>query len=1238
MNSNRKTKSTFTDKKEQKLVRYFNSKLSKDNNRIKPKKIFPNKEKKPKVDIISPPKHISQNPNKTSTKLITPNETNSKIIKKIIPKNNFKLKEISENQHSKKKDENFISTSSITKNKFLLEEKNINNTIINNIENNSNIHIGSNNKITIIKNIFSRGNKPLWKNKNQNKKIMVPDIKMRIIKLKNKNNYTISGNAKKSKKIYKGVRNTSRKKMINRQSLSTYNSIDNLNNENNYFLTSNNKNIIHCNTISNNLKLSSNIKNYKNKLCISLENSKKKFYMNLSHSNFLNTCPSLTNCKSDVKHKIKNIKTIKTLSINADHKYKKIYHNIKRKKFQKKINLIRCLNKLASPKLILKNKISSTIGNNYANYIQEKDNENNEKSINNNESISKGTIDNLKSKKNCGNNFYEKIKKINLKSVRSKSINVNLIKNAKHKKYNSDINNNNNSSLMNVRLNNKIYQLNLKNIELSENKHLKNKISPSIRNNNNNKSNQNYYETIHKLINPPLKSLNSINNPDEKNKKNSSDLKDKIKIINEFYKSKDSLIEKNNNKLIENIPIKKYNTNLNNNETKKDNFEEKNNLNNNMEIEEDQIFNNINQNSLTMYSIYILSKYNKSYDKIGLSQIYLYDNKNVIIPVLYSNSKCDSDSSSLFYSVAKPVKISNKQTKYSTIKKQNHPFICEFKQNLYINFFVKNIQSNNIHHIKIINYYNRKQKISASKDIKIYQGNLLLYEGILSVDKPNIINFTKKVIEKEKNEVKYIDKNINSTLSTTSRKHFSFINSNNSNTNIKKKLNSPENNYNSPKANKSNKNENIRKCLFGQNKSQNKLISNKIMQNKNITKEQNYVKFEDICIVIVSNYGHKEYVGLTGIEFIDNKGKIINIEKAKTIGALPKDLYTIYNDEKEKRIFENIFNGDNNTNDMNSMWVTKLMQNDKKNNSLISYSYIELSFYDKICLSKIKIYNYNDKSNLDICARELKIFFDSKYYGTIVLRQGVGEKIFGSIGKDTSESKNNEDYSQEITFPLKNIELDDEYIYKQISKNKFSSLIFKQNYETPYLPCGHIIKFQLNNNYSYPRNKYFFGAYEDLFIKYKVIGLDNIEIYNENGINVLNTNNNYKIISNCEILNDELKNNNKILLNGTQNENGNNCLFYIFENPIFLSYIKFFPLRIKDNVYSENTVKNFKIFCDNLIIFEGVMNKNKPSIVYFSSDIQFVNTNIDDNCFIQYSKNRTIKEEKNSIYISLTLN
>ena len=1230
MISNKKLKSTFSDKRDQKVIRYFNSKLSKDNNLSKSKKYLVNKDKKLKEDIASQSKNlnIKQNKNKTSTKFITQNET----LKKISFKNNNKSKnkEIIDKQLSKKIDDNFISISSISKNNLIVEDKN-SNTIINKIEKNSNIQLGSNNKITIIKNIFTRGNKPLSKNKSGQ------GIKMKIIKIKNRNNYTISDNDKKlrTKKINDGERNKFNKKFF-KQSLSTYNSIDNIKKENKYCMTSNNRNIVHFNTISNNLQLSSKIETFKNKLSISLENSKKKIYMNLSHSNFINTLPSLNNCNSDIKLKVKNIKTIKTLSINADNKYKKIYHNIKRKKFQKKINLIRCLNKMVSPRLILKNKFSSTITNNNKNNNQEKDNE---KYINNIEAKNKRIIDNSKKKKN---NFYEKIKKINLKSVRSNSINVNLNKNTKHKIYNSDINNNNNnnnnSSLMNVRLNNKLYQLKLKNIELSEIKNFKNNRSPSFRNNNiiNNKingnkihNNKNYYESIHKYINIPIQ--------DDKNKNNSSNLRDKIKIFNEFKKNKDSLSVKNNSKLIKNLPIKKFKTNLKRLDIKNENNEGKNNL----EIKEEQIYNNINQNSLTMYSIYILSKYYESFDKIGLSQIFLYDNKNLIIPVLYSNSNSDIDSSNFFFNTSQSIKLNNKQIKYPNIKNQNTPFICEFKQNLYINFFVKNIQSHNINHIKIINYFNKKQKISPSKDIKIYQGNFLLYEGILNIDKPNIIFFDTKNLEKEKNDTKYIDKNIYSTLSTTSRKHFSFINSNNSNLETKLRLNNPENNYNSHESNKSTKNKNIRKCLFYSNESQNELNKN-IIINNDFCREQNYVKFEDICIVIISNYGHKEYVGLTGIEFIDNKGKVINIEKAKTIGALPKDLYTIYNDEKEKRIFENIFNGDNNTNDINNMWATKLIENDKDNNSLFSHTYIELSFYEKICLSKIKIYNYNDKNNLDICARELKIFFDTKYYGTIVLRQGIGEKIFDSIDTDNSElNKNNEDYSQDITFPINNIELDKEYIYKHINKNKFSSFLFKQNYEPPYLPCGNIIKFQFNNNYSNRRNKYIFDTNEDLFFKYNVIGINKIEIYDEKGMNILN-NNNYKIISNCEILNEDLSiSDNKILLNGIQNENGNNCLFYIFNYPVFISYIKIFPLKIKENIYCENTVKDFKIFCDNLIIFEGVMNKSKPSIVYFSSDIKIVssnnNINKNENCLIQCSKNRTIKEEKNNKYISLTL-
>ena len=1213
MNTNRKQKSTFTDKKDQKVIRYF-SQLSKQKYLSKSKKLFSNKDKKIKEDINN-----TQNQNKFSNRATFSNDVNSKYIKKINPKininrpkNNNQIKDISQNKLTKKLDNNnIISISTISKNNLISEDKINCNNIINNIENNSNINIGSNNKITIIKNIFNRSNKPQIKNKNKK----IQDMKIKIIKTNNKNDI-LSGNTKKYKNkiIYKGIKNSLRNKIVNKQNLSTYNSIENLNNENNNFVSlknQNKNNILHFNTISDNLKHSSRIKNIQNKLSISIENQKKLFYMNLSHTNFINTYPSLNNLKSEPKQKIKNIKTIKTLSINSDNNYKKIYRNIKRKKIQKKINLIRCLNKLGNPGLNIKNKISSTIENNN-NIVPKKSSEKTEKYSNNNDINNKKTIDNIKIKKiyNNSKNFYHKIKAANLKSARAKSINVNLINNTKNKQLLSNKTNNN--------------------IDFSsETKNNQKKISPFYRDTVNNKEND--YENDGQYINM-IKSCNSLNFKDEQNNINfHSKLKEKVNNINDFYKTKE-LSRENKNKLNDYTTLKKYNTNMKIYDINIRNNE----ANKNIEIEEEQIIDNIYHNSLTMYSIYLLSKY-YDYNKIGLSQIFLYDNKNNIIPILFSNSNNNYNTSFLFANKTKYIKINN-NTKNTNIKIQNNYFICEFKQNLYINFFVKNIQSNNIHHIKIINYYNNAKKISPCKDIKIYKGNILLYEGILNIYKQNIIILDTKD-NKEKNDIKYIDsKNIFSTLSSSSRKNFSFININNSNKKLK--LKKPELSYNSPnnKILKNENNNNLRNCLFGA-KSQNKLINN-IKINHIFNQEQKYVKFEDICLVFISNYGHKEYVGLTGIEFIDNKGKIINIEKAKTIGALPKDLYTIYNDEKEKRIFENVFNGDNNTTDINNMWVTKLINNN--NNSLPNHSYIELSFYDKICLSKIKIYNYNDKNNLDICAKEIKLFFDNKYYGTITLRQGIGEEIFGFIDnkiktKSIYPNNENEDFSQDITFPLNNYQIDKEFIYKQLTINKYS-YSNNHNYETPYLPSCFIVKFQFNNNYSPPKNNLIFDTYEDIFNKYNIIGLNQIEIYNEKGINILN-NNNYKIVSNCEILNEDIKgiNSNQILLNGIQNENGNNCLFYIFNNPIFISYIKLFPLELKDNIFSENSVKNFKIFCDNYVVFEGVMNNNKPSIVYFTSDKNILN-NLDVNLFIQCrNNNRIIKEEKKDKYISLIL-
>ena len=261
----------FTEKKEHKDKGYFYSQLPKQTSQNKSnKKYISNKEKKTEEDVKSI-SHCTINQNKISNRYIFTKEIHSKTIKKIAPNNIFprlKTKKRKENSEKRtpKKMYNASSISSLIKKNLNSE---FNNNLYNN-DNNSNIHIGSNNKITIIKNIFNRINKPM--NKERNKKIK--DIKMKIIKTRkdSKNNFTILNSSKKIKNnnMTHGIRNKIRKKIINRQSLSTYSSIDNIGNENNFLGTSNNKeyykdgykDVYHCYTIANNLKLLLNVNNH----------------------------------------------------------------------------------------------------------------------------------------------------------------------------------------------------------------------------------------------------------------------------------------------------------------------------------------------------------------------------------------------------------------------------------------------------------------------------------------------------------------------------------------------------------------------------------------------------------------------------------------------------------------------------------------------------------------------------------------------------------------------------------------------------------------------------------------------------------------------------------------------------------------------------------------------------------------------------------------------------------------
>ena len=814
---------------------------------------------------------------------------------------------------------------------------------------------------------------------------------------------------------------------------------------------------------------------------------------------------------------------------------------------------------------------------------------------------------------------------------------------------------------------------------------------------------------------------------DNKNdiKKNISLLRKKkiiklIHMMDELNNSKSRSKSKRKNK--------SYNNNINRGNSA---FKERQNLDKfkfNYFLDEDKIIENVMRNDITTYTIYIISKYNDNYKKIGLSKIKLYDKNNNEIFIIDSKSNIkDNEEENINY-------LFNKKNYYYN----NKSFITDFKDNLYIKFYINLKKSNIIKYIKIYNYENNEEKVSPVKEIKIFHEKKKLYQGNLNINYFNNIDISENKNNYDNKELSFIirkrgnsanaKKNSNSimnkyndnykrnntrsysTFRANSGQKFNKIPSKqlvkiNSERNIYEDKNIDNNkllNYNNTEIDDKNYNNNIGKNICktitynnDNNYKNNIFIRERFISDNNIREVNNlniiresihkginlnkfnlnnyksnynndndeeelnnnnssYIKFKRIRLVLSSNYGHPNFIGLTGIEFYDIKNKLLDIETAETIGAMPKDLHTIYNNDNDNRIFENIFNGENNVDDSYNMWVTLL------NNSNKEYPYIELSFNDYIYLSKIKFFNYNKKNELDICAKTIDIFIDNKYYNTIHLRQGIGEMINENIiQKENSNTNNNEqtnkesnkkdnkNFCEEIFFPISKEKKDYyEKIYnKDIIENKFEDKInfefasnkYEQSYETPFIPNGQIIKFQLMSNFYRGKIENNFNNSNtnnaNILIKnYNYIGIHVVNIFDENGNDLLSqTNIKYKIISNKEMI---IIDKHKIILISSKNEDNNN-VYFLFDYPINISYIEIKPFSfVQNDKQYLNSAKEIKIFCDSEIIFEGEIYNYQPTIILFTSNNKIVN-NINEKYLTKRKENREIFENKNEDCYSL---
>ena len=340
----------------------------------------------------------------------------------------------------------------------------------------------------------------------------------------------------------------------------------------------------------------------------------------------------------------------------------------------------------------------------------------------------------------------------------------------------------------------------------------------------------------------------------------------------------------------------------------------------------------------------------------------------------------------------------------------------------------------------------------------------------------------------------------------------------------------------------------------------------------NIKNNKNYIKCNKIKIILVSNYGNKNLIGLTGIQFIiknNNNNNNNKIENFCYFDIIKNN--SILNINPKNDSFINLFTKNNLTTDENCMYETLNLNPS-----------IEIIFNKIIYLHEIKFYNFNQPKNLDKCTKKLNIYFnEEKLPFEFYLHKGIG--------------KNSIDFSQSF-FPSNNSKQKiflSEFELEPFKQIKHASLLYNQNYETPYLPSGFIFQF------------IFFDNWGDQ----NYIAFDDIKLFDQFGKEIK-----YNKCSHSKYM--------KFYNFRKQNYIKKiNEFFIIFDNVVIISYIKIFNYKEDIN----KGIRRIIIKLDQNIIFEGYVNKynanlNGTTCILFTCDL-YVTKHIQENELPGFSEN-----------------
>jgi hypothetical protein len=368
--------------------------------------------------------------------------------------------------------------------------------------------------------------------------------------------------------------------------------------------------------------------------------------------------------------------------------------------------------------------------------------------------------------------------------------------------------------------------------------------------------------------------------------------------------------------------------------------------------------------------------------------------------------------------------------------------------------------------------------------------------------------------------------------------------------------------------------------------------------NKITQKNLPYISLKKIRINILSNYGNQLSVGLTGLHLIDNNSKTITVDSASSIGALPKDLRTVYENENDCRIFENLFNDINNTIDVNNMWLT-LIHHDP---------YIEICFDDYIKLSAIEIWNFNEPMSLDNGVKEIELIFDEdedqeKKTYNLFLWKGLGIDYYNYYQK---------------------IKCDDNYL-KKLSQ-KYNKI--KNNKNLMHLPIGFIFKIVFISNY---------GDEE-------TISLKKMEIFNEKDEKLdkynLIIDPNYTINLRDGVVNDLLVDDYFYYhefydFHKNKDSFCNNIIYICYDEIVQIKYIKMY--NTNDERFKLTSAKQIQIYCDDILFYEGKLKQMGENIINCENTINNNTTDEDTDKKIAEANYKAYKEKINDGIYRLVL-